>query len=249
MQKNNTLNQRIRLGILLVSLSALVYALHWVIFRDAHHIFIYLVGDIAFVFIEVLMVTLIIHAALSEREKRSMLKKMNMVIGAFFAQVGTRLLKYFSAFDTDADSISKHLIVNNEWTDAHFDKVSKILKNREFKIDCRRGDLPGLQQFIVAERGFLLGLLQNQNLLEREEFTELLWAVTHLAEELSHRQGLGELPDSDYKHLAGDITRAYKLLVRQWLDYMEHLKCNYPYLFSLAMRTNPFDPQARVEVA
>jgi hypothetical protein len=25
---------------------------------------------------------------------------------------------------------------------------------------------------------------------------------------------------------------------------MEHLKINYPYLFSLAMRTNPFDRQA-----
>jgi len=31
------------------------------IFTDAHHIFIYLVGDIAFVFIKVLLVTMIIH--------------------------------------------------------------------------------------------------------------------------------------------------------------------------------------------
>jgi hypothetical protein len=26
--------------------------------------------------------------------------------------------------------------------------------------------------------------------------------------------------------------------------YMQHLKQNYPYLFSLAMRTNPFDANA-----
>jgi hypothetical protein len=34
------------------------------------------------------------------------------------------------------------------------------------------------------------------------------------------------------------------LLSQQWLDYMKHLKGNYPFLFSLAMRTNPFDQNA-----
>jgi len=29
---------------------------------------------------------------------------------------------------------------------------------------------------------------------------------------------------------------------------MRHLKKEYPYLFSLAVRTNPFDPRASVEV-
>ncbi|MBA7569274.1 hypothetical protein ES708_11013 [subsurface metagenome] len=36
--------------------------------------------------------------------------------------------------------------------------------------------------------------------------------------------------------------------ISEWLDYMKHLKNNYPYLFSLAMRTNPFDANASVEV-
>ena len=77
---------RILLGLLLILLSIIFYCLHFAVFRDAHHIFIYLVGDIAFVFIEVLLVTLIIHQLLSEREKQSMLKKLNMVIGSFSAR-------------------------------------------------------------------------------------------------------------------------------------------------------------------
>ena len=81
-------------------------------------------------------------------------------------------------------------------------------------------------------------------MLEHESFTELLWAVFHLAEELSHRPTVSELPDSDYDHLSGDIRRAHQLLVREWLSHMEHLKSDYPYLFSLAVRTNPFDPNA-----
>jgi len=31
---------------------------------------------------------------------------------------------------------------------------------------------------------------------------------------------------------------------RDFLAVSQHLKDNYPYLFSLAMRTNPFDPEA-----
>lgn len=80
--------------------------------------------------------------------------------------------------------------------------------------------------------------------MEHESFTNLLWAVFHFTEELSHRKNLKKLPGSDLKHLSGDIQRSYNLLVDQWLDYMSYLKNNYPYLFSLAMRTNPFDEKA-----
>jgi hypothetical protein len=187
------------LGLFLVVLSILFYLLHYAIFRDAHHIFIYLIGDIAFVFIEVLMVTLIIHRLLSVREKRSRLEKLTMVIGAFFSEVGTRLLAVFSDFDPTLDNIRREL--------------------------------------------FLLRLLENPNLLEHEAFTDLLRAVFHLTEELIARKDFSKLPISDFEHLAGDIKRAYILLVHQWLDYMKYLKNNYPYLFSLAMRTNPFDQE------
>ena len=68
--------------------------------------------------------------------------------------------------------------------------------------------------------------------------------VFHLVEELEHRHRLSQLPNEDLSHLTNDIKRVYTLLIHQWLDYMEHLKNNYPYLFSLAIRTNPFDQKA-----
>ena len=246
--KKNIWNQRVILGLFLVFLSALFYGLHYMLFRDVHHIFIYFVGDVAFVFIEVLLVTLIIHQVLSDREKRTMLKKLNMVIGAFFSEAGISLLRYFRNFDENAENISRHLLVADEWSPEHFEQMQKVLQNHDFKIDPRAGDLEGLQNFMLDKRSFLLRLLENSNLLEHELFTELLWGVFHLAEELSHRTRISELPDSDYAHLAGDIKRAYGLLIREWLAHMEHLKNEYPYLFSLAVRTNPFDPNATPEV-
>jgi len=139
-------------------------------------------------------------------------------------------------------------VVNAEWSPEHFDKVEHVLVDQEYKIDSRTGDLASLRDFIVEKRQFLLRLLENPHLLEHEEFTELLWAVFHLAEELSHRSRVDDLPETDYRHLSGDIRRAYALLVREWLSHMEHLKADYPYLFSLAVRTNPFDPNATVEL-
>lgn len=241
-------NWQVLLGLFLMLLSAAVYFVHYLIFRDPHHIFVYLIGDIAFVFIEVLMVTLIIHRLLSVREKRTMLRKLNMVIGAFFSEVGTGLLKSFSEFDPTAGKIGKDLVVTTDWTDKEFSNLGKSLKSYPYTTEYQRGDLEKLRDFLIGKRDFLLGLLENPNLLEHDTFTNLLWAVFHLTEELANRTDLKDLPDTDYEHLEGDIKRAYGLLISEWLAYMRHLKKDYPYLFSLAIRTNPFDPDASVEV-
>ena len=231
---------QITLGITLVILSAVLYCWHFLLFHDAHHIFIYLVGDIAFVPIEVLLVTLIIHRLLTIREKRSMLKKLNMVIGAFFNEVGTGLLEYLSKFDTHRSDITEKLIVSNKWSEKEFTSLIIRLKKYSFEIDAKAGDLDGLKTFLLEKRGFLLGLLENPNLLEHESFTDLLWAVTHLTEEVALRKNIGELGEADAGHVAGDIRRAYSLLIIEWLRYMQHLKSDYPYLFSLVVRTHPF---------
>ena len=231
-------------AISLVIASAVLYIIHYVIFRDAHHIIIYLLGDIAFVPIEVLLVTLIIHKLLGEREKTEKLEKLNMVIGTFYSEMGTTLLAYFSDCDPKLDEIKKDLIVTNNWGEKEFTDVGKRLKNYDYSVDIKKVELEKLREFLIGKRDFSLRLLENPVLLEHETFTELLRAAFHLTEELASRDDLKTLPDSDYEHLAGDIKRAYTLLVSDWLEYMRYLKDNYPYLFSLAMRTNPFDRDA-----
>lgn len=241
-------NWQIILALILISLSTSIYFIHYLIFRDVHHIFLYLIGDIAFLFVDVLIVMLVLHRLLEYRDKRSILKKLNMVIGTFFSEVGTDLIKKCAQFDQELANIGKQLVVTKDWTDKEFMRVRKSIKPHEGSINSKRGSLIEVKTFLVSKRQFLLNLLENPNLLEHESFTELLWAVFHLTDELAHRPDLAKLPNSDYQHLSGDIKRAYQQLILQWLDYMEHLKQDYPYLFSLAMRTNPFDVNASVEV-
>jgi len=235
---------QILLGLLLLLLSASLYLIHYAIFRDAHHIYIYILGDIAFLPIEVLLVTVIIHQLLSYREKRATLEKLNMVIGSFFSAAGTRLLTYFSDLDPHLANIKNYLIVTNNWSDEEFISVSKLLRNYDYNVEVKKVDLGGLRAFLISEREFLLRLLENPTLLEHEPFTELLRAVFHLTEELEMREQVTQLSDKDYEHIANDIKRAYTLLVQRWLGYVKYLKDNYPYFFNLVMRTNPFDQTA-----
>jgi hypothetical protein len=246
--KNSAVKSRILWGLLFILLSILFYTIHYTIFHDTRHIIYILIDNIAFVFIQVLLVTVIIEYLLNSREKSSMLSKLNMVIGAFFSEVGNDLLKSFTNFDIGTDTLHSQFIISNEWSAKDFVKIKKILSKHDFNIKCSSNDLEHFQKFFAAKRDFLLRLLENPNLLEHELFTELLWAVFHLYEELSHRQNVKSLTESDHKHLAGDINRVYNLLIREWLSHMEHLKNNYPYLFSLALRTNPFDPNASIAV-
>ncbi len=241
-------NWLIYLTVALVVLSTLVYVIHFAVFRDVHHIFIYLVGDIAFVPIEVLLVTVIIHRLLSQREKRALLNKLNMVIGAFFSEVGTDLLRRIIALDEDFDDVRQNLLITKEWTHRDFAQAGSRMAEYDYTIEVEPQALNELRDFLLAKREFLLRLLENPNLLEHESFTDMLWAVTHLAEELSHRASARDLPAADYAHLAGDVSRAYARIIGEWLTYMEHLQRKYPYLFSLAIRTNPFDPAASVEI-
>lgn len=234
-------------GVFIVS-SGLIYFIHYLIFRDVHHIFIYLIGDLAFLPLEVFLVVIVIERVLNNREKQAQQHKLNMVIGAFFSEAGTDLLKYFSAFDNEAFKITQKLVITNDWSEKEFLKICKSVKQHNYDIDSRKGDLGAVKDFLKEKRQFLLNLLENPNLLEHETFTNLLWAVFHLTEELIHRRNLKGLPETDYQHLAGDIKRVYHLLIAEWLDYMRHLKDNYPYLFSLAIRTNPFDANTSVEV-
>ncbi len=228
----------------LVVASVITFTVHYLIFKDTHHIFIYGLGDLAFLPLEVLLVTLIIHEVLTIRDKRARLEKLNMVIGAFFSEAGTELVTYLSDFDPKLDDIRKNLVVTSEWSDQDFKKMSSRLKNYDYSVEMEIEHLKELRVFLNEKKDFLLRLIENPNLLEHEEFTEALRAIFHLTEELSHREDLENLPETDQAHIKGDISRAYVNLVHQWLDYMKHLKENYPYLFSLAMRTNPFDQSA-----
>ena len=228
------------LAVVFVAASALAYLVHYYIFRDVHHIFIYMVGDLAFLPLEVFLVVIVIERILARREKQAILQKLNMVVGAFYSEVGSKLLGDLLDCFEKRQEICQHLAVKQNWTHNNFKQAMAFAHAMEGKPDCLSIDLEELRTFLIQKRSFMLRLLENPNLLEHERFSDLLWAVFHLAEELEARPSVTQLPDEDLQHIAEDIQRMYGHLISEWVAYVEHLQSNYPFLFSLVARTHPF---------
>ncbi len=238
------INWKIRFGILLLCISLFMYAINYLVFHNIEHLEESTLFYLAYMPLEVIFVTLLLDQLLEMRDRRERLEKLNMVIGMFFSEVGINLLRYFAKCDKNIDSICNDLIVSSTSTDQQFVNISKKLKKYDYSIDITQMDMDNLKKFLVSKRSSMVQLMENPTLLEHETFTESLRAVFHLVEELDSRVSLHDLPNSDYTHLSGDMKRAYVQLVSEWLDYMKYLKNRYPYLYSLSMRTNPFDKDA-----
>jgi hypothetical protein len=235
---------QIRLGLILVALSAITYLAYYLIFGNLYNMLMYATGDLAFVFINVLLVTLIIQTILDQREKEAMIGKMSTVIGAFFSELGTPFIQFVMARGGHLPDLGPDLRVTAKWTDKDYDRTVKTMAEKEIDIKLDAGSLAGIKVMFTEKRGFLLSMMENPNLLEHERFTELLLALFHVQEEMMNRKDVISSPPSDISHLNKDVNRAFSLLVREWTMHMRHLQQNYPYLFSLAVRTNPFDPGA-----
>ena len=235
-------------GIGLVLLSLTMYTAHYLIFHDEHHLFIFFTGDLAFIPIEILIVTLIIDQMLESRERKSRMEKLNMVIGTFFSTLGTPLLAMLSRADPGIGAVRSQLVIGDNWQAGQFIEVKACLDSHACAVAGDRIDLEALRSFLLGSEEFIIRLVENPMVFEHESFTGLLLAVSHLNEELKARGDLSGLPPADIAHLGTDISRVYERLVVEWLKYMEYLKNHYPYLFSLAMRTNPFDESASVVV-
>lgn len=242
------LSWEFKLGIVLILISITVYSIKYLVLGDVESTYLYLFNVLGFLPINVLLVTLIVNRLLIMRSRKEKLEKLNMVIGTFYSDIGTKLLAFLSDFDPDIEKIRDQLIVSKEWSDSEFDRMNQDILKYTLKVDIRKMDLKALLELLTQKHNIPVRLLENPYILEHTAFTELLRAVFHLTEELDSRDVLINLPDTDYDHLTDDIQRVYSLLVSHWLNYMKYLKKNYPYLFSLAMRKNPFDEKASVVV-
>jgi len=228
--------------------SGLLYLLFFGLHPDPEVIRDWFLGSLAFVPFQVLLVTLIVDEVLGRREQQARLKKLNIVIGVFFSEVGMELLGACLALERSAAELARGLSQAASWSPARLE--AEAVRYRAFAPSAEPDPerLERVRALLVARRGTLTALMTNPSVLEHEHFTDLLWAVFHLAEELGERGDLRSLPPTDLAHLAGDVQRVFPVLIAEWLSFLRHLQEDYPYLYSLAGRTNPFDPNAKVEL-
>jgi hypothetical protein len=229
----------VRFAVALVSASVALNALLYACYRDIHHILLWNLTSLAFLPVSVLVVTGFIDRLLAARDRAQRREKTGTLVGVFFSAVGMRLLDRCVALDPAPGPLREAFGSAAAWERYDPARAAAVLAAHGFDLAPAAAHLQDLHDLLREQRDFLVRLLENPILLEHESFTDLLRAVLHLAEELGYRPSFQDLPASDVRHLAGDLVRVYGQLAREWVAYLNELRHTYPYLFSLAVRTNP----------
>lgn len=236
------------ISIIFILITCGIYSIHYLIFHNLEHLMDYFIIHLGFLPIYVLFIALFLEKLLAYREEKLQEKKEHMIISAFYSEAGNQLIKFFSGYVQNIEGVREKLKVTDKWTKQDFSLSKKLISEHElsFNFDDKER-LMELRSFLFSKKDFLLNLLQNPA-MEYEDFSNLLLAVYHLTEEFSYREDLNASGQPDLNHLSIDMKRAYNYLAHEWFEQMEYLKNDYPFLFSLALRTNPFDPAASVYV-
>ena len=234
---------RIKWGLGFLAVALTVDLSHYLIFADSRYLLKFIVAQLGFLPISVFLVTIVLNQLMARREKQALLQKMNMVVGAFFSEAGTHLLTLIDPA-VGNPALRSRLLFYLAMDQKGFCRRPKLScrSSVQFSVAGRR--IHRIAFIPPGQTRLSPAAAWKSQPLEHASFTELLWAVFHLAEELGCRANLEELSVNDAAHLNGDVQRVSRLLLLEWLAYLQHLQADYPYLFSLAVRTNPFDRKA-----
>jgi hypothetical protein len=226
--------------IALIALSAVFFVMQLLIFHEAEEAGFLFFQDLMFLPLHVVLVTFILDRILHSREKQDKLQQIHIVISAFFSETGSDALREIGVAVPGRRQLAQKLDMKPGWCEEDFAAAAEAVKGCKMHSVLDAQTLHELQRSLPPKKAGILQLFSNPNLLEHDKFTDMLWALYHLIDELENREDCTTLPKSDMEHLAGDITRAFGMLTLEWVQHMKYLKGRYPYLWSIAVRKNPF---------
>ncbi len=233
-------NNLIIIAILLL-ISFGIYYFQVSYFHDIHETMFLLFQELAFLPISVIIISYILEKYLKSKEKEENFQKLQIIVSAFYSEIGSSLIRKISKFDKNLIMFKETIDFEQELKKKDKKNIKNTLKNFNYNIDSYESDLKDLKEFLISKKTYIARMFENPNLLEHSHFTDMLWAVYHVLDELENRDDLENLPKNDMDHLSIDFKRAYIELIYEWFEYMSYLNREYPYLFSLAIRKSPFE--------
>ncbi len=238
-------------AIILIILVFIIYGIDTIIFGEPAEIFHYIMLHLGFIPIDILIVALVAENMIERNEKKQIQDKIDMMMGIFFNEIGYGLLSRIYKID-ESDDIVRALKSISTWSDDDFKKHLEEMENKPKTLHPTITNdemvlfFEDLKEFLNANREFVLEIISNPTLHNRDNFSQLMLSIMHLMEELDFRDDISKSPETDLKHLFGDVNRIYSKLLYEWIRYLASIKKHYPYMLNLAIRTNPFDEDANV---
>ena len=126
---------QVRFGLALLALSALLFGITCLLTGDLRSIGTWFLQSLAFMPLEVLLVTVILSELLRITERRKLQEKMNVLIGIFFSEAGAKLLQLLLSFDRQTQKLQPDLQLTANWSDRDFAKARTFLLAQDFQMD------------------------------------------------------------------------------------------------------------------
>lgn len=229
-----------QLILLLLCASALLYAIHYLIFRDLHHLAIFGLHELAFVPLEVILVTLGLDQLVEKTHREEARSKVSIIETLYFNESGGTMLRYLTSFDPDAARLRELLQVTEDWHSSDFRQAIRQLKSYPFLLDLDRIDFFGLHYHLSQRHEYYRSMLENPALTQSEAFTEMIMKIYLLWEELDGRTNLYQLPEKDRSYLAELLHEIYRELTEYWLDNVYNHSIHNRFRLHRAIESNPF---------
>ncbi|MDP4146734.1 MAG: hypothetical protein Q8936_20025 [Bacillota bacterium] len=228
------------LSFYLLGTSFILYLINFAIFRDFHHIAIFVTEDLAFIPIEVLVTVVIIESLLGRRDRKKKKQKINILLEVFFEEVGNELLCKLAANDKNCCEFECFTFDIGKSFENNFDKLKNTINNHRNSIELEQQDINSIYELLLSNKDIFVKFLENPYLTEHDTFTDLLQAVSHLYHEIRFRKNNNAFSEADMIHLREDAQRVYKYLSEEWLVYMDYIQNEYPFAYNLAIQNVPF---------
>ena len=229
--------------LLFSTLSVIMYSIQTLLFHDPTNTIFYLFQDLAFVPVQALIATLLLNRFVDFIQRMQNRKKLHVIVSAFFSELGTAIVCMFSELNDNNKEFADQVDILKAAETDDAKKSDKELKNQinafQFQINATPERLTAMSKLLIDKKSFMIGMLENSSLMEHDSFTDMLWAVFHVADEL-HNRDLDHLSEADLDHLNEDILRAYRLLLLEWISTIRYLRTDYPYLYHIALKKSPF---------
>jgi len=229
-----------RLIYLMLALSAAAYTLHYLLFRDLHHILIFFFHDLAFLPLEVVLVSLVFEKLLSRSRSDEYHGKITMLESVFFSESGCDLLLYLHSCDPNGSQLRERLALDACWGKREYAAAAAFLKRYPFKIDSEKLDFYGIHYHLSTRHAYLLKIIDNPALMEHEDFTDLILDIYLLWEELDGHDDLYSLPPDARARLCELVNSIYTLLTDEWLDNARNIQEHQPARLNKIIQSNPF---------
>ena len=208
----------------LLAISACIYGMQILIFKDVRNTEFYIFQDMAFIPISIAITTVVVGELLDINNKRDSRQKTRMLTSTFFSDIGFELMSML-ALVSNIDEELLHTINDTELSES--DKIAAIKKS-DFTVNADMGIYTIIRDVIIASKTDILILSSNPMLYDHEYFSDLLWELLHLMDEFRLRGDYVKLTPNDLTELNSDFAQVLELLLINWVVNAKYLKETYP---------------------